>query len=107
MSVDEIMLSGLKLLGWDEKRLERCKAETNVDQYHGMFGMNPAVAAQLCEDLQTTTIQSARIESMDVDKLHWSLHFLYRYPTETKRKSLWNKCANNVCWSCWYYVNKI
>jgi hypothetical protein len=106
-SVDEMLHHGLLLLGWAPNRLGRRTQETNVVQYRGMYGMHPAVAARVCEDLQTTKIEVARVEKMSVDKLHWALHFLYRYPTETERESTWQKCANTVRSACWHYVDKI
>ena len=107
LTVDEMMLKGLSLLGWKKERLDKRETNTNVEQCVGMYGAKPAVVAQICEDLQTTRIKKARVEKMNVDKLHWALHFMYRYPTETERESTWNKCANTIRMGCWYYVNKI
>ena len=60
------------------------------------------------EDLQTTIVEDAAIPSkeINIDKLHWSLHFLYQYPTETERECSWNKCANTIRDACWFYVGK-
>ena len=107
LSVDEMLYSGLKLLGWDECRLDRWQCGTNVEQCIGMCGAHPSVVAQVCVDLQTTTVESARIEDLSVDKLHWAFHFLYRYPTETERESTWQKCANTIRQACWHYVDKL
>ena len=107
LTPDEMLTKGLLLLGWAEDRINRRQNSTNVEQYGGMYGMHPAVVAQVCEDLQTTAIPEARIERINVDKLHWTLHFMYCYPTETERESLWKKCANTIRYSCWYYINKI
>ena len=107
LSPDEMLLAGLTLLGWKEDRLKRRQDSTNEQQYVGMYGANQYVTAQIAEDLQTTTIKEARIEKMNIDKLHWALHFMYRYPTETERESAWKKCANTIRAACWYYINKI
>ena len=107
LTPDEMLIGGLTLLGWQENRLEKRQIETNNDQYRGMYGLNPEVVADVCEDLQCTSIKDARIEKMNVDKLHWALHFMYRYPTETERESTWNKCANTIRLACWYYIDKI
>jgi hypothetical protein len=53
LTVDEMLLSGLKLLGWKEERLDRCHSETNVEQHGGTHGAHPLVVAQTCEDLHT------------------------------------------------------
>ena len=106
---DEMLYKGLTFIGWEEKRLQRRSSETNLDQYGGMYGVSPDVSAQLFEDLQTTNIEKARIEPSKIDaaKLHWSLHFLYRYPTETEWESQWKKCANTIRDACWLYIFKI
>jgi hypothetical protein len=98
MMADQVLYKGLELLGWEQKRLNRRQPLTNIDQYVGMFGVPPCVTAQLLEDLQTTTVEDAAIPSkeINIDKLHWSLHFLYWYPTETEQESTWNKCANTI-----------
>jgi hypothetical protein len=107
LSSDEMLVHGLQLLGWENKRLNRRTTATNINQYSGMYGMHPGAVAQLSEDLQTTDIESARMKELSMDKLHWALHFLYRYPTETERESTWKKCANTVRNSTWLYVDKI
>jgi hypothetical protein len=63
----------------------------------------------LCEDLQRTEVKGARIEpgKMDIDKLHWTLHFLYCYPTQLDCTNVWNKCSNTVHDSCWFYTARI
>ena len=109
-STDDVLMEGLKLLGWKEGRLKKRKsANTNIDQYTGMYGVHPCVTAQLTEDLQTTEFDEARVEPKDLnlDKLHWTLNWLYRYPTETERESQWNKCANTVRDANWLYTDKI
>jgi hypothetical protein len=108
-TADEILFKGLNLLGWDTSRVEKWKSETALEQYRGMHGVNPVVTAQLCEDLQRTEVEDARIEprKMDITKLHWTLHFLYRYPSELERTNVWNKCANTVRDSCWFFTGKI
>lgn len=101
-------MKGLVLLGWDANRLNKRKSEdTNIDQYTGCYGVHPCVTAQLLEDLQTTSVEDARIVGINLDKLHWTLHFLYRYPTETENESLWKKCSNTIREACWFYIEKI
>jgi hypothetical protein len=109
LSPDDMLVKGLTLLGWTEVRLGRRMVETNIEQYGGIYGVVPSVTAQLFEDLQTTDIEDAKITADDksVDKLHWALHFLYRYPTETESESTWHKCANTIRGACWFYMEKI
>lgn len=107
LTTDDVMAKGLALLGWGADRLEGRQFQTNVDQYKGVYGVHPCVGAQLVEDLQTTKLAKARIERMDVKKLHWALNFLYRYPREVERESMWKKTRNTLRLATWYYVNKI
>ena len=107
-AAETVMYAGLKLLGWEESRLRRRKVEeTNIDQYRGMYGVDPCVIAKLINDLQTTEIDDAFVEKVDVDKLHWAVHWMYRYPTETESESSWNKCANTIRDAHWFYVARI
>ena len=75
-SSDDLLRTGLSLLGWTEGRIERRKENTNVDQYKGMYGLYHFAVAQLIEELQTTKTGSAKVEELDVEKLHWTLNFL-------------------------------
>ena len=86
---EEMLYIGLELLGWTRERLDRRKrVETNVEQYHGMYGVDPSATVKLWHDLQSTQIEDARVYADDtsLEKLHWALHFLYRYPTEKERE---------------------
>jgi hypothetical protein len=72
--------------------------------------MDPSATARLWLDLQTTQIEAARVDARSdasFEKLHWALHFLYRYPTENERESMWKKCGNTIREACWLYVYKI
>ena len=81
--------------------------QTNVEQHRGIHGVHPSAVAQTCEDLQTTIFDEARVEKLDIDKLHWTLHFMFRYPRETERESTWKKSANTIRHATWLYMDKI
>lgn len=107
---EEMCYKGLILTGFRQERLDRRQIETNIEQYHGLYGIDPSATARLWLDLQTTQIVAARVnpdDSTSIDKLHWALHFLYRYPTETERESKWHKCGNTIREACWLYAYKI
>ena len=106
-TAEQIMMKGLVLLGWDEDKLKNRSPEKNISQYSAWYGVEPCVMSKLVEDLQTTNIASARIENLNIDKLHWAVHFLYRYPTETENESTWKKCSNTIRQACWFHVDKI
>jgi hypothetical protein len=107
LTSEQILIHGLMLAGWDAEKLGRRSDETNTDQYRGLYGVEPCVMTELVKDLQTTDIATARIDSLNLDKLHWAVHFLYRYPTETENESTWKKSANTIREACWYHVDKI
>ena len=108
---DEMLYMGLKLLKWEDHQLARVCRETRVTRYRGHFGANPHIYAQMWEDLQTTTLEAARIDPSRrcIKIFHATLHFLYRYPKEIERETTWN----NVCHmdklrtEGWYYIDKI
>jgi DDE superfamily endonuclease len=109
LTEDEMLYKGLVALQWPIEKLGRRSLESNIEQYHGMYGLDPSATAKLWLDLQTTKIEDALViaDATSIDKLHWALHFLYRYPTESERESIWKKSANTIRESCWFFVYKI
>ena len=107
----EMLDIGLKLLRWEDHQLARVQHETRVTRYIGHFGAGPGVLAQLWEDLQTTSLEEARVNTSRrcVRIFHSALHFMCRYPTEIERETTWN----NICHidklrvENWYHVEKI
>ena len=62
-TADEMLKKGLTLVGYTDKKLDRAKKQqTNVDRFRSEYGADPHVLAQIWEDLQTTSIQVARLE---------------------------------------------
>jgi DDE superfamily endonuclease len=104
---DEMLLYGLKLLGWEEKQLVR-KSKNNRDNllslFKSDFGASPAVVAQIFEDLQTTDLPAARISFATMDdaaQLLYALNFLKQYPTEGQRQNKWHLCDKNLRENGW------
>ena len=94
----EILLFGLKLLGWTEEKLARKsknRHEKHTQWFTCDFGANPHVVAVIFSDLQTTDIAAAKIHSATMDDLEhllFALHFLKTYPTEGQRQNTWHQC---------------
>jgi len=107
----EMLVEGLKLLGWTEEKLNRPKEKrTNVDRFRGHYGADPHVVAQIWEDLQTTSVEAARIDVKSRRKIKYffmTLHFLKRYGTEVERETTWQISENTLRLHCWYFVDKI
>ena len=109
-SADDMLFTGLKLLGVSEHKIKRAKKRTtNVHRYRAEYGADPAVHAQLWEDLQKVTDLRAKIDTSkcDVDMYLMAMNFLARYKSETCQGNLFNRSENTIRKWRWYFVNKI
>ena len=64
-TADEILWKGLEMDGFDLRR-QQAKCETNetcLKRFRALYGSNPIVYAQIIEDLQTTHIVEAHVDS--------------------------------------------
>jgi len=61
ITADEMMNLGVKVFFTEERMQNVRKGETNYGRFNEYYGVSPYVAATVWEDLQTTTIQEARI----------------------------------------------
>jgi hypothetical protein len=84
-SADEILSIGLTVMNFHRGRQENVCRETNLDRFLSHYGSNPAVYAQIWEDLQTTEIEDARIDAATakngLQHFLMAIHFLKCYPT--------------------------
>ncbi len=86
LTTDEILRKGLLLVGFDVRRQQNVKRETNIGRFKTHYGSHPVVLAQIWEDLQTTENPEARIsEKASADLFLQGMHFLKCYPKETER----------------------
>jgi hypothetical protein len=109
LTADEILKTGLKLVGYKKGRIGRAKKTANVDRFVGHFGSIPCVCASICEDLQTTNVKEARVP---VKHLHFeyflmAMHHLKRYPTEVEREGIFDISLKWGQAKVWYYVEKV
>lgn len=109
LTEDEMLLAGLKLIGWEERHVKRVQPVTNHTKFVGAFGAMPHVLAKLWETLQTTSIEAARIDpnKHSLDDFLSTLHFLYRYPTEIEDCNMWKRSRNTARKWNWFFVEKI
>jgi hypothetical protein len=107
----EILVCGLRLLGWTHRQIQRVQTATNVDRFRVFFNAHPRACALLWEDLQTTEIEAANINRMgrrrSLKEFFIALNFLARYPTEYKREGLWKLSRNTLRKSSWSYIECI
>jgi hypothetical protein len=93
----EILILGLELLGFTEKRINRKSKNKNKTQqkiFIGNFGAGPHVVAQIWEDLQKTEIDDAYLPPNERSFPHllYVFHFMKAYPTEDQRVGKWHEC---------------
>jgi len=60
----------------------RSSIKTKKDRFHGHHGSNPHVAAQMWEDLQTTTVEVARVDPSKRNLLHFSGECIFLESTQ-------------------------
>ena len=60
ITASETLQRGLKLIGYNAKVQARVKAKTNIRQFKQHYGSSLSV---LCEDLQTTQVPEAGLDS--------------------------------------------
>ena len=109
LTPDQIMRKGLELCGYDLKRQQRVKRETNLERFKDSYGSHPVVYAQIFEDLQTTDIDEAKVEGKKLNLTYFlaGLHWLKRYPTEKTRSGRFKVCETTARNWGWFYAKKI
>jgi len=105
----EILVAGLKALKYSKRRINRCKDSTNQGRLRNAHGLNSVALAQLWEDLQTTSIEEARLDPNQRDLLMFfiSLNFLKKYRTEKDQDEHWQISDRKTRDNNWHYVKKI
>ena len=100
-----LLLLGLRLAKHTDKRIERVSKETNMYRFRVHYGCNPAVAATIFHDLQTTTVDKARVpqgKSVNIRFYLMALNFLKLYPTEIQREAISPSYVELPCTMCWH-----
>lgn len=101
-TTDELLMHGMKLVGWSDAQLNRDSTNWRqklTELFSADFGASPRVVAHIWEDLQTTNIAAAQIHdatSDDLTQLLYALHLLKVYPTEGQRQNKWHRCERNL-----------
>ena len=109
LTVDEFLQKGLELVGYNYDRQQKVARAANLMRFKAHYRSNPIGYAQIWEDLQTTMIPEARIDSrkMDPDSLLMAIHFLTCYLTEQEQTGIFKICDKTApSWS-WFYARKI
>jgi len=109
LTAKEVLDAGLKLVRYSEGRIDRAYAKTNTQRFKDHYGCSQFVAAHIFEDLQTTTIECARVEKKKVSIKYFlqALHFLYVYDIENRREPVFDLSPKTMRKWVWYYAAKI
>jgi hypothetical protein len=88
LTADQIMRLGLLQVGFSEARQESASRKTNIERFTAFYGSSPLVCAQIWEDLLTTDLEEARIDTEEargsgVCFTHFlmTMYFFKIYPT--------------------------
>jgi len=106
---DRFAFLALTLMGFRLENEAAARTKNNVDRFLSCFGTTPEAASAIFDDLQTTTIQQARIESKDIKFKYFVMTFnwLKSYKTEHENAGSF-KCHEDTVrdWT-WFYVKRI
>lgn len=103
----EFVEIGLTLLGTSKQRLRNTKYSKNVERFRANFGVGPAACSAVFRDLQTTSIQDARIDLPNRIFFLLAVHWLCAYPKEAEASVRFNKDEKTLREHIKEYVNAI
>ena len=109
LTVDEFLQKGLELVGYNYDQQQKVARAANLMRFKVHYGSNPIMYAQIWEDLQTTMIPEACIDSRktDPDSFLMAIHFLAHYLTNQEQTGIFKICDKTAhSWS-WFYARKI
>jgi hypothetical protein len=106
---DEILRKGLELGGFDGRRQQKVKRKTRLRRFRSLYGSDPIVYAEIIEDLQTTHIEKARVDSkkISLEKFLGAMNFLMCYQSEEVRSGQFKETEKTVRKWGWFYSKKI
>lgn len=110
-SPSQILQRGLSLAGMSMERQNRLQRKTLVADFRAVYGTHPLVLASVWEDLQTTSIAEARIDTtkrwVHMKNLLRTMFFAQSYPTEQQMKVLFGNTEKTVQKFVWYFLERI
>lgn len=114
-TADQVLRRGLLLGGMSDFRQKKQKRDENIADFKALYGVHPTVLAEIWVDLQTTTVQAARIDptapyqkrTINLKNFFRAVHFLMRYPTERERKVATGNTQKTIRKYTWFFLQKI
>lgn len=107
--LQQMLYEGLIAVNYTELRISKAKLPTNNARFKAHYGVFPVICCCLWYDLQTTTVEKARIDSKDINLQHFfmALHTLQKYPTEIEREAIFDISLKGGRDYSWFYVQRI
>jgi hypothetical protein len=108
VTVGEMLDAGVKLC-YTEARAKRAKRETNTERFFESFGVMAKTACSIYEDLQTTSVASARVNNANSSELSYfliGLYFLRNYPTREDLERAFDFSKGWIAAKCWEWVDR-
>jgi hypothetical protein len=108
LTADEMLQQGLRLVCFEIHCILNVSRTTNVDRFKSHYGSDPAMYAQIWEDLQFTTIPGTRIDTCTVYSSHFlmTIHFLKCYPSEAQLAASFSICEKTARKWHWFFARK-
>eukprot|EP00980_Cylindrotheca_fusiformis_P016649 scaffold4993_cov73-Cylindrotheca_fusiformis.AAC.1 len=88
----DMQYTGLRLVGFSNRKVRKAAPLTNYRRFKSQFGVSAATASRVYADLQETAVEEARING-DNNQLRFflmGLHYLRKYPTEDDLEAKFN-----------------
>ena len=91
-TADEILKTGLKLVGYKKCWICRAKKRANIEHFLRHFWGIPCICASILEDLQMTAVEEAWIPAEHLNDAFFlmAMRHLKRYPTEVKQERIFD-----------------
>ena len=93
----EILTRGLQVVGFKEERIKSVGLKKNLSRFRSAFVGHPRVYADLFGRLQSTDIDTARIDCAKLGGVEKTLNYFFmaiyllaNYPTEEKAESIFS-----------------
>ena len=87
---EQMLYEGLIAVNYTDIRINRATQDTNNSRFKAHYGVFPVVCCCVWKDLQTTSVEEARIDPKDIKlkPFFMALHTLQKYPTEIEREAI-------------------
>lgn len=100
----EVLLMGLKTIGYDLLRQQKTQYSKNLQRFRAAFGTLPITASQAFSEIQDQSLGEARIKKPNADYLLMALMWLNLYSTESQLAGQFKLDEKTVRKWIWSYL---